>query len=189
MRIIGGEWGGRLLEIPPGIRPMQDRERQKLFDVLGALVEDASFLDLFAGSGAIGLEALSRGARLSTFVENGLKVLPVLRRNIDSLGAGGRSRLLAISALSLPRAGEPGAGSVDVAVCAPPFPLMDDAALKHRLETLYVYVATRLVRAGGLFVLEHPPSFTPPLLPVPPRDTRRTAGSALSFYETAQVSG
>lgn len=185
MRIIAGEWGGRKLEVPPGIRPMQDRERTRLFGVVGARVEGARFLDVFAGSGAIGLEALSRGASSATFVENGHKVLPVLRRNVESLGAGPRARILAISAFGLPKCGEPGQGSIDVAVCAPPFPLMDDPALKSRLETLYGYIARSLVRAGGLFVLEHPAGFAPPALFTPPPDTRTTAGSALSFYETA----
>lgn len=184
MRIIGGEWGGRRIEVPADIRPMQDRERQRLFDILAGRVEGAAFLDIFAGSGAIGIEALSRGARFCTFVENGHKVLPVLRRNLESLGAGERGRVLPISAFALPRSGEPGPGTVDIAVCAPPFPLLRDPSLRPRLETLFLYVATTLVRQGGVFVLEHPSDMEPPLLggASPPEDTRPTAGSALSLY-------
>ena len=88
MRIIGGEWRGRRLEVPPDIRPMLDQERERLFGILGTRVEGAAVLDVFAGSGAISLEALSRGARLATLVENGRHVLPVLRRNLETLGAG-----------------------------------------------------------------------------------------------------
>lgn len=185
MRIIAGAWRGRKLEVPPGIRPMLDRERERLFSVFGDRVEDAAFLDVFAGSGAIGLEALSRGARLLTSVENGRRVLPVLRRNAEAVGAGERLRLLPISAFGLPRSGEPGPGTVDLAVAAPPFPLLLDEALRPRFQDLFRHVALRVVRPGGLFVLEHPRQLDP-LLPcpwAPARDTRRTAASALSFYE------
>jgi 16S rRNA (guanine(966)-N(2))-methyltransferase RsmD len=164
---------------------MQDRERERLFGVLGDRVPEAAFLDLFAGSGAIGLEALSRGARLCTFVENGRRVLPVLRKNIDRLGDEGSARLLPISAFGLPKSGEPGRGAVDIAVCAPPFPLLSDLALRPRFRALFGYVATGLVRAGGVFVVEHPDALDPVgICPLgAPLDTRRTAASALSFWE------
>ena len=184
MRIIAGEWRGQLLETPPGIRPMQDRERERLFSVLGRRVEDATFLDVFAGSGAIGLEALSRGARVATLVENGRRVLPVLKRNIESLGAA-RALLLPISAFGLHKSGAPGQHAVDIAVCAPPFPLLEDEALKSRFETLFGYVARRLLRPGGLFILEHPKRLDAPDLGGvgAPKDRRVTAASALSFYD------
>ncbi|MHC4342395.1 MAG: RsmD family RNA methyltransferase [Planctomycetota bacterium] len=185
MRIIAGTWRGRKLEVPPGIRPMLDRERERLFGVLRDRIPEAAFLDLFAGSGAIGLEALSRGARLATLVENGRKVLPVLRRNIEALDATDALRLLPISAFSLNRSGEPGPGTVDIAVCAPPFPILEDPALRPRMRTLLDYVARRLVRPGGVFALEHPGRLDPGELSTlgPPLDTRRTAASALSFWE------
>ncbi len=193
MRIIAGEWRGRLLEVPEGIRPMLDRERERLFGVFGERIEGAEFLDVFAGSGAIGLEALSRGARRTTAVENGRRVLPVTQRNIESLipqqdgGAGRRIRLLPISALSLPKAGDPGPGTVDLAVACPPFPLLLDAAMARRLTTLFTYIARRLVKKGGLFVLEHPRRLDPPVLAGAEarraHDTRSTASSAISFYD------
>jgi 16S rRNA (guanine966-N2)-methyltransferase len=185
MRIIAGAWGGRRIEVPPGIRPMLDRERERLFAILAPRTEGAAFLDLFAGSGAVGLEALSRGARLCTFVENGRAVLPVLRRNIEALGAGNRARVLPISAFGIHKAGEPGQGAVDVAVCCPPFPLLSDRALRPRLDVLFAYVVRSLLAPGGIFVLEHPSAMEPPALDPagPPYDTRVTAASALSFYE------
>jgi len=184
MRIIAGEWRGRKLEVPPGIRPMLDRERERLFGVLGARIEGAALLDVFCGSGAISLEALSRGARLATLVENGHRVLPVLKANLEALGAGPRARLLPISAFGLPKSGEPGQGSVDIAVVTPPFPLLEDQALRPRFETLFLYVLRRLLVAGGLFALEHPAGIDPAVLGLgPPRDSRRTAASALSFWD------
>jgi 16S rRNA (guanine966-N2)-methyltransferase len=184
MRIIGGEWSGRRIETPPGIRPMQDRERERLFGILAARVEGAALLDVFAGSGAISLEALSRGARLATLVENGRHVLPVLRRNLEALGAGSRARLLPISAFGLPKSGEPGQGSVTIAVVTPPFPLLEDPALQPRFGTLLTYVWRSLLAPGGLFVLEHPATLDPGGFGLgPARDARRTAASALSFWD------
>jgi 16S rRNA (guanine(966)-N(2))-methyltransferase RsmD len=185
MRIIAGEWRGRRLEVAPGIRPMQDRERERLFGVIGDRIEGAAVLDCFAGTGAFGLEALSRGARLATFVENGRKVLPVLRRNVDALGAGRRARILPISALGLHKSGEPGQGTVDIASMTPPFPLLRDRAIRPRLEVLFTYVVRSLLRDGGLFALEHPPELGVDGIcgRGAADDTRRTAGSALSFWE------
>jgi 16S rRNA (guanine966-N2)-methyltransferase len=185
MRIIAGAWRGRKLEVPPGIRPMQDRERERLFSILGDHVTDAALLDVFAGSGALSLEALSRGARLATLVENGRKVLPVLKRNLEALGAGPQARLLPISAFGLAKSGEPGQGAVDIAVCTPPFPLLADAALRDRFRTLFLYVARNLAAPGATFVLEHPPRLDPAGATGlgPPRDTRHTAGSAVSLWD------
>jgi len=167
---------------------MLDRERERLFGILGGRVAGAALLDVFAGSGAVSLEALSRGARLATLVENGRKVLPVLRRNLEALGATDRARLLPISAFGLPKSGEPGQGAVDFAVCTPPFPLLADEALRPRFHALFLYVARRLLTPTGLFVLEHPASLDPALAGGlgPPEDTRRTAASAVSFW-TAQT--
>ena len=165
---------------------MQDRERERLFGVIGERIEGAAFLDVFAGSGAVGLEALSRGARLCTSVENGRKVLPVLRANIAALGAGDLVRLLPISSFGLPKSGEPGQGAVDIAICTPPFPLLQDAAMRPRFATLFRYIASGLVAAGGLFVLEHPAPLDPAEATGlgPAEDTRPTAASALSFWTT-----
>jgi 16S rRNA (guanine966-N2)-methyltransferase len=93
-RLIAGLAGGRRLRVPPsGVRPTGDRAREGLFNSLSTLVdlEGAAVLDLYAGSGALGLEALSRGAADVVFVESSPKVLPVLRANLATVGLpGGR---------------------------------------------------------------------------------------------------
>ncbi len=93
-RLIAGVAGGRRLKVPPtGVRPTGDRAREGLFNSLSTLVEleGARVLDLYAGSGALGLEALSRGASEVVFVESGPRVLPVLKANLASVGLpGGR---------------------------------------------------------------------------------------------------
>jgi len=91
-RLIAGVAGGRRLKVPPaGVRPTGDRAREGLFNSLGSLLDldGAAVLDLYAGSGALGLEALSRGARSVLLVESGARVLPVLRANLAAVGLPG----------------------------------------------------------------------------------------------------
>jgi len=91
-RLISGTAGGRRLKVPrAGVRPTGDRAREGLFNSLGSLLEleGARVLDLYAGSGALGLEALSRGAAEAVLVENGAGVLPVLRANVAAVGLPG----------------------------------------------------------------------------------------------------
>ena len=87
MRIIGGEYRSRLISIPKGvaIRPTQDKVREAVFNLLGDIAGRSS-LDLFAGSGAFGIEALSRGASQATFVENNLRCVQTIRTNLEALG-------------------------------------------------------------------------------------------------------
>jgi 16S rRNA (guanine966-N2)-methyltransferase len=108
VRIIAGNWRGRPLEAPPGksTRPTADRVRETLFSMLASRLgsfEDLRVADLFAGSGALGFEALSRGAASVTFVENDAQALAVIKRNAARLGAGDHVRPLGGSALALPR--------------------------------------------------------------------------------------
>src|SRR6185437_5954114 len=91
-RIVAGTFGGRRIAVPPrGTRPTTDRVREALFNVLSARIDlhDASVLDLYAGSGALGLEALSRGAATAVFVESDRKAAAVIGQNIEALGVTG----------------------------------------------------------------------------------------------------
>ena len=114
MRIVAGAWRGRTLTAPPGLdtRPTADRVRQALFDILShapwcgrAVMEGASVLDVFAGTGALGLEALSRGAARAVFIERAPPALTSLRANIAACRAEDRCVVLPIDALTVP-AGE-----------------------------------------------------------------------------------
>jgi 16S rRNA (guanine966-N2)-methyltransferase len=116
MRIIGGKHRGRRLLAPPGaaVRPTSDRAREALFDILshgrfaasGIPFAGETVLDAFAGTGALGLEALSRGAARAVFIENGAEALAVLRRNIAALGESERVHILPGDATRPPRASE-----------------------------------------------------------------------------------
>jgi 16S rRNA (guanine966-N2)-methyltransferase len=122
MRIVAGRFGGRRLSAPPGrgTRPTSDRVREALFSILGPLA-GARVLDLYAGSGALGIEALSRGAASAVFVERDARAAAVLRSNLDALGADGDIRRVdAIAALrDARRRGE----TYDLVLCDPPYRL------------------------------------------------------------------
>lgn len=116
MRIVAGLWRGRALAAPPGTatRPTADRMRQALFDMLlhapwggRAAVEGARVLDAFAGTGALGLEALSRGAAHAAFIERDAAALRAIRANVTACRAEDRCRVIAGDALRPPRADAP----------------------------------------------------------------------------------
>ncbi len=105
LRIIGGRWRGRRLTFPAvgGVRPTPDRVRETLFNWLGPVVPGAVVLDLFAGSGALGLEALSRGAERAVFVERSGAAARGLSDNLRLLGAEGQARVVRADALAFLR--------------------------------------------------------------------------------------
>ncbi len=120
-RLISGVAGGRRLKVPrTGVRPTGDRAREALFNSLTHLTElrGAAVLDLYAGSGALGLEALSRGAASVLFVENGQGVLPVLKENLAAVGLPG-GRIVSGSVPSVVRGPPP--ARFDVVLADPPY--------------------------------------------------------------------
>jgi 16S rRNA (guanine(966)-N(2))-methyltransferase RsmD len=100
MRIVAGKFGSRRLASPRGLalRPTSDRLRETLFDVLQAEMEGSVFVDVCAGTGAVGIEALSRGARSAVFLENHRRALAVLRANLRALGIGAAAEVLPLDA-------------------------------------------------------------------------------------------
>jgi 16S rRNA (guanine966-N2)-methyltransferase len=125
MRITGGRFGGRVLKAPASraIRPSADRLRESLFNALVHRaenpVENADVIDLFAGTGALGFEALSRGAASVLFVDNGAEARALLRANVEALGVGGVTRIFRRDATRLGDAPEP--GRYRVAFLDPPY--------------------------------------------------------------------
>ena len=121
MRIIAGEWRGRRLRVPPGLdtRPTADRVRETLFSMLVSRIgpfDGLRVADLFAGSGALGLEALSRGAAFACFVENDAGAAAAIKANAEALGALERVQILGGSALALPKS-----GAFDLVFADPPY--------------------------------------------------------------------
>jgi 16S rRNA (guanine966-N2)-methyltransferase len=121
MRIIAGRWRGRRLEAPAGqqVRPTADRVREAWMSILRHEIPEATVLDLCAGTGALGLEALSRGASRVTFVEQAAPVVQLIRGNIERLGATEAVTVVRGDALVVARAA--GSGQYDIAFADPPY--------------------------------------------------------------------
>ena len=129
MRIIAGQFRSRKLLSPPAgstTRPIPDRVKESLFGILRGNTEGAAVLDVFAGTGAIGLEAVSRGAERCVFVERDRRVAEMLKANIETLGCGDRCEVVVGDALGLSvlaRSPRP----VDLIFFDPPYPMVEDA--------------------------------------------------------------
>ena len=164
MRLTGGEHGGRLLKVPAdGTRPTQDKVRAAIFSALAPLVPGARVLDLFAGTGAFGLEAWSRGAAWIEWVESGKNALRVLRGNVAALGVPAEAgRVLAADVfrlLAAPCAGTP----FDLALADPPYAEAQDKGWQAQWAA--ALARNGWVRPGGVFVFETEGKAPPPTLP------------------------
>ena len=145
MRVIGGEFRRRLLKSLPGldVRPTPDRLREALFNILAPRIEGSVFADLYAGTGAVGIEALSRGARKAIFIEQKPAAVRVIRENLSALGLEGRAEVRQAKATAMiPRI------DADIVFLDPPFPLEKEfnAALTLLGE-----------KAASLVLVQHPP--------------------------------
>jgi 16S rRNA (guanine(966)-N(2))-methyltransferase RsmD len=186
MRITGGTLRSRALKAPRGqaTRPTTDRVREALFGILisAGVVEGARVLDLYAGTGALALEALSRGAASALLVESGREALVALRANVTSLGLEGRARIMPGDVAQLLRRvpeGEP----FDLVFADPPWALVDAGPPGAVLSGLAV--AGRIAPEGRV-VLEHSARTPPPDIDGLDRlDTRRYGDTALTFYKPA----
>jgi 16S rRNA (guanine(966)-N(2))-methyltransferase RsmD len=157
MRIVAGLAKGRKLAVPTGraVRPTSDRVREAVFSALGEAVDGARVLDLFAGTGALGLEALSRGAAQAVFVESGRPALVALQRNIEATGCGDRSRVISGDALAaLARLAREGA-EFDLVFLDPPY------ASDLLARSLELVVSAELLASGAHVVTEHAPGREP----------------------------
>jgi 16S rRNA (guanine966-N2)-methyltransferase len=131
MRVIAGEFRSRLLKSLPGlhVRPTPDRLREALFNVLAPRIEGATFADLYAGTGAVGIEALSRGARQALFVEQNRQAVGVIRANLKSLGIENRAEVRQGKVSALARSID-----ADIIFVDPPYGLA--AEYDHTLNAL-----------------------------------------------------
>ncbi|MFH0953038.1 MAG: 16S rRNA (guanine(966)-N(2))-methyltransferase RsmD [Verrucomicrobiota bacterium] len=156
MRITGGTLGRRDITVPKGIRPTQDKVRAAIFSSLAAEVPGARVLDLFAGSGALGLEAWSRGASFVCWVESDRRVLNTLKENVGGLctEAGGRTEIRQADALGFLRKGWTGE-PFDLILADPPY---EQTCLP---ELLLALEQGGILASGGLLVFEQGASEEP----------------------------
>jgi 16S rRNA (guanine966-N2)-methyltransferase len=187
MRIIGGTFGSRPLVAPRGraTRPTSDRVREALFGILESaeVVENAQVLDLYSGTGALALEALSRGAAHATLVESSREALDAIRTNVATLGVAERTKIVAGDVLKAVRHLAPSA-PFDLVLADPPWALVDDGIALKALASL---LRTHAVGPRTWIVLEHSSRTTPPASSedggLAPFDTRRYGDTALTFYK------
>jgi len=181
MRIIGGEARGRAIRLPGGcrIRPTADRVKEALFNILGP-VEGKSFIDVFAGCGNVGLEALSRGACRSVFVEKDLRLIEAIRENLRLLGFEGRAEMIAADAeKGMRRLGKKGE-RFDILFADPPY---EEGFLTEIMNYLE---GAELLTENGIIILQH--SLREPLRqsvaqPLAVSDQRRYGDTLLSFLK------
>ena len=174
MRIIAGSRKGHRIEAPPGLstRPTGDRVRESTFSLIGP-VGDATVLDLYAGSGALGLEALSRGAARATFVESDRAACRAIDRNLEKLRLTGATVLC--SRVEIVLAQEAAAGrKYDLVLLDPPYDMTDH-------EPLARYVP-RLLAEDGLVVFETAARVEPEL-PLAKRTSRKYGSARVTLFE------
>jgi 16S rRNA (guanine966-N2)-methyltransferase len=180
MRVIAGKLRGRPLRAPQGLttRPTADRAREAIFQILGNL-SDLMALDLYAGTGAMGIEAISRGARHAVFVEHDPSALRALRDNLARLGIAGQATLLDTT-VERSRARLEKLAPFDLVLADAPWPIAQEAA--ERVAQL----CRGLVATDGRVLLGHPtasPVELPESAGLSLADRRKWGGTGMSFYE------
>ncbi len=194
MRVIAGKYGSRRLQSLRGtaLRPSSDRLRETLFNILGTAIEGTVFVDLFAGSGAVGIEALSRGARGAVFAENHPAGAALISRNLASLGIptgvqvasrktfAGSAEILRMDAMdALERLAESGV-RIEFVFADPPY------ANRRAYEDILVFLGeSELLARSGRFIAEHRRNTGLPIIAGHLERTRvvEQGDTALSFYK------
>jgi len=190
MRVVTGEAKGRKLKAPKtmGTRPIIDRVKTALFDILSTRVEETRFLDLFAGTGSVGIEALSRGAAQATFIEMNYSVLKLVRENLKITGLGDRAETIHADAFKFLQANAAPASDqarqreYDIIYVAPPQYHEMAARALALLDT------SPLLAGDGLVIVQiHPKERTGvaaiPLARLALTDERKYGSTLLMFYE------
>ncbi len=151
MRIIGGIYRGRRLRAVEGlaVRPTSDRLRETLFNILAPRIEGSRFLDICAGSGAVGLEALSRGASEATFIDNSRRACSVIEANLQALAVKREATVINRDAVAALKRLAEESKQFDIAFLDPPYASGIYAAIMHELAT------TALLSNDSIVIVEH----------------------------------
>ena len=205
MRIIGGEYRGRVLKMPKGVRvrPTQDRVREAIFNIIRLEVPESKVLDLYAGSGAFGIESLSRGALMSIFIDNNINCVKTIKTNVSLLGAKAKfAQVFKIDAVKAIAGFEKEGAKFDIIFMDPPYykdpfgrlrsirkPAIPAESMAK--NSLLKIDACDILSKRGFVITEH---FAKDCMP---RDTerlirfsqRRYGDTAVSFYRMRNTGG
>jgi 16S rRNA (guanine966-N2)-methyltransferase len=187
MRVIAGTYRSRRLIAPRGLatRPTSDRLRETLFNILAARIEGANFADLYAGSGAVGIEALSRGASLVYFADRAAPAVSVIRRNLAALEIRSGFQIESGSVSATLRRLAEAQRRCDIIFLDPPYAADDE--YDHTLAGIGQH-ADSLLTPGGIVVAEHSRKMTQPLKedygPLRRYRMLEQGDAGLSFYQT-----
>lgn len=185
VRIIGGTFRGRklLYSGDTRTRPMKDRVREALFNLIGPDVKGMHAIDLFAGTGALGLESVSRGAAGATLIERHYPTAALIRKNVETLGAADRCEVVAADAFLWLRLNSPPQDLPWLVLCSPPFELYESQ--RQAMDALIAEFLAKMP-AGSMIVVEVPSTFDLTTLPQPECWLTRTYSPVhLALYRKA----
>lgn len=185
VRIIGGQLRGRKLLYSGEMRtrPMKDRVREALFNLVGPQVKGIHAIDLFSGTGALGIEAVSRGAAGATLIERHFPTAQLIRRNVEDLAITDRCEVVAADAFTWLRRNAPGPAGPWLVLCSPPFEFYE-SRLAEMTDLMAAFVES--APSGSILVVESPETLDPATLPDADRwQTRTYAPVNLSILRKA----
>ncbi|MGQ3685774.1 MAG: 16S rRNA (guanine(966)-N(2))-methyltransferase RsmD [Candidatus Loosdrechtia sp.] len=158
MRVIGGSAKGILLSAVKGedTRPILDRVKESLFNILTDVIPGSDVIDLFAGTGAIGIEALSRGAKSCIFVERDKTAIQVIKKNLAVTRLQDKARVLPYDVFKVADYLEKNKIKSDLVFASPPYPLVEQNSYMNKLLALFSLLNSKqILEQGGLIVLQH----------------------------------
>lgn len=157
MRVIAGSARGISLTSVKGdkTRPIQDRTKESLFNILSGIIQDSRVMDLYAGTGAIGIEALSRGAASCIFVEHNKQVVQIIKDNLAATGLQNKATVIKCDVLEIASCLERDNIKLDIVFAAPPYPLVEKNAYRSELLTFFSILSEKhIIQPEGIVILQ-----------------------------------
>lgn len=189
MRVIAGSARGIHLNSVKGstTRPILDKTKESLFNILADIIPDCRVLDMYAGTGAIGIEALSRGAKSCIFVENNWSAIQVIKKNLEVTKLQDKARVLKYDVFKIIPYLEKNSIEVDIALASPPYPLLGKKSYRDKLLALFSSLCSKhILHSESLVILQHRKTdfeITTEASCIELFDTRSYGDTQLSFFK------
>lgn len=189
MRVIAGSARGIPLSPVKGIttRPVLDRIKGSLFNILAGVIPESRVIDMYAGTGAIGIEALSRGAKSCIFIESDSSAIHVIKKNLEATRLHGNAQVLKYDVFEITPYLEKNNIAVDLIFASPPYPLIEKSLYRDKLLTLFSSLCSKFIlQPGGLIMLQHRKTdfeIAPAVFCLELFDTRIYGDTQLSFFK------